>query len=150
MVEYPMAAPPKKPARRPPIIERTESRGSGTIEFPVWGGSFKATGPATNRSLMLIIFAACVTIAVTASICCWLIFVEGSAENIEGIGSMFGRKPEKRQTPDGEFIEVCPPCPSCDDMGCMDMCAVCPQCVSYPPSPAVTLNPTQKIAPPLF
>jgi len=94
---------------------------------------------------MLSIFFVCSTFAVIATICCWLIFVESSSETIESVGEMLGgRKPEKRQTPDGTTIEVCPPCPSCEDMGCMEFC---PQCKIPPPCNPVALQQTTKIAP---
>lgn len=133
---------------RRPIIERTETRGETAVEFPVWGGSFKAKGPATNRSLMLIVFAICATFALTATLCVWLVFVESSAENISSFGELIGgRKPEKRQTPDGEVIEVCPPCPSCEELGCMDYCPPCLQATPTVPAPVPMVMPFEKLEP---
>ena len=122
---------------KPPIIERTDTRGTATIEFPVWGGSFKAQGPATNRSLMLVLFAACIAVIIVFPTCCYLVFVRATAENIEEVSNMFvGRKPERRQTPKGTMVEVCPPCPPCD------LCEPCPQC---PAPPSCTMP--HKLAP---
>jgi hypothetical protein len=121
----------RRKVRAERLKDRRDERPRGLFKFsfPWVGGHVEGEWPATSRSSTLSIFAVCMTLAVTATICVWLIFVESSAENIASFGDLIGgRKPEKRQTPSGEVIEVCPPCPDCEDMGCMDFCPVPPPC----------------------
>lgn len=120
-----------------------KSMGLFKFSFPTIGGKVEGEWPTTPPSAMMSILAVCVTFGVTCCLCCWLIFVESSAETIESIGEMFGRKPEKRQTPNGTTVEVCPPCPGCLDMGCMEFCQ---QCKLPPPCPVIQA-PRQKFAP---
>jgi len=106
--------------KKPPIIERTETRGNVELKFPGLEASF----PATNRSIMVIIIAGMIALTVIVPVCFYEIF-NARPEALETVGDIIGgRKPEKVpvRTDDGiEMVEVCPPCPrcpTCEEMGC--------------------------------
>lgn len=97
---------------KPPITERTSTRGMVDLKFPRLEASF----PATNRSVMVIIIALLMAMTVIVPVCFYEIF-NAEPEALETVGDILGgRKPEKVQvrTDDGiEMIEICPPCPRC-------------------------------------
>jgi hypothetical protein len=106
--------------KNPPIIERTEIRGTVELKFPGLEASF----PATNRSIAMILIAGFITIIIVVPVCFYEVF-NARPEALETVGNIIGgRKPEKVpiQTDDGiEMIEVCPPCPqcpTCEELGC--------------------------------
>jgi len=106
--------------KKPPLVERTETRGLVELKFPGLEASF----PATNRSIMIILLACFVSLTIVIPVCFYEIF-NARPEALETVGNIIGgRKPEKVQiqTDDGiEMIEVCPPCPacpSCEELGC--------------------------------
>jgi hypothetical protein len=106
--------------KKPPIVERTETRGLVELKFPGLEASF----PATNRSIMMILVACFASLTIVIPVCFYQIF-NARPESLETVGDIIGgRKPEKVpvRTDDGiEMIEVCPPCPrcpSCEELGC--------------------------------
>lgn len=116
--------------KKPPIIERTESRGTVELKFPGLEASF----PATNRSAMMIIIAGMIALTIIMPVCFYQVF-NARPEALETVGDIIGgRKPEKVQvrTEEGiEMIEVCPPCPRCPTCEEMD----CPPRPPTPPRP---------------
>lgn len=132
-----------KPSKKPPITERTESRGSVKIKIPWFGGFLEFEYPGTNRSVMIEICALFCMMAIVLPLCCYIIFVGAPVENIVGFGNLISRrehsearKPEQVQvqTDDGiEVVELCPPCPECADD--LEECPTCPICP--PPMPCI-------------
>ena len=136
--------------KRPPLTERTDTKGLFKFAFPWIGGNVTAEWPATNRSAMVSIGLVCSMIVVVLPLCCYLIFVEASAENLERFGSMISRRDDSRKpekipvhTDDGiEIIEVCPPC-ELEDCNCPD----CPMCPPPPVCQCMAPSVPEKIAP---
>jgi hypothetical protein len=102
------------------------------MKFP----GFEVTFPATNRSIMIIAIAGFVAFTLVVSVCSYEVF-NARPEALEEVGEIIGgRKPEKVsvRTDDGiETIEVCPPCPLCEDY----VCPACPTGAVGPEPPAV-------------
>lgn len=122
--------------KKPPITERTTSRGTVDLKFPGLEASF----PATNRSIMVILIAAFAMIIIVVPVCFYEVF-NARPESLETVGDILGgRKPDKVpvRTDDGiEMIEVCPPCPrcpTCEEMGCQSAPRPLP-----PPPPAPSM-----------
>lgn len=123
--------------KKPPITERTESRGNVRVKVPWLAGHFEFEFPGTNRSVMIIICAMFCMLTFVLPTCCYIIFVGASAENIERFGNMISRrdhfesrKPEPTPVANAqgeiEIVELCPPCPECADD--LEECPVCPMC----------------------
>jgi hypothetical protein len=125
------------PDKKPPLIERTDTRGLVRVKIPWLAGHFEFEFPGTNRSVMIIICTMFCMLTFVLPACCYIIFVGADAENIERFGNMImrqdhsdARKPEQVpvQTDDGiEIMELCPPCPDCvEDLEECPQCPVCP------------------------
>jgi hypothetical protein len=133
---------PKAKTPKPPLVERTTSRGLVELKFP----GFEATFPATNRSIMIIVCVLFCTLTIVVPVVVYL-FVSADPETLAGVGHLLGtdekpREPVKMpvKTDDGiEIIEVCPPCPDWDQEQCEERfgeCGViCPQCPVCPACP---------------
>jgi|WetSurMetagenome_2_1015567.scaffolds.fasta_scaffold24431_2 hypothetical protein len=123
---------------KPTTSERSESKGRVDLKFP----GFEVQFPATNRTVMAIVLAMTVAFTIVVPLCFYQVF-NARPEALEQVGDIIGgRKPEKVsvRTDEGEVqtIEVCPPCPECEDYMCdCPACRECPAQVLPPPPPAV-------------
>jgi len=136
---------PAKKKKKLPLVERTDSRGLVELKFP----GIEATFPGTNRSVMVVLCFGICALVIIIPVCFYQVF-SAEPESLERVGQILRgdgkpREPVKMpvQTNNGiEMIEVCPPCPNCDEMGCMDMCPIsecqCPVCQPIPPPPLPT------------
>ena len=96
-----------------------KGRETGKVDLKVPG--LEATFPASHTTAMWVIISLLVALSIIIPVCCYEI-VNARPEALEEVGNILGRKPDKVpvQTGDGiEMIEVCPPCPICEDLPTM-------------------------------